>query len=111
MPTGSRQLPEAGSGVSPIRIVIATTGSWGDVFPMIGFGRALRERGHEVTLVSSGDYRDHASTAGLDFVEELSGAKEKWFGSVSTDQDRRATARGVELNQTIKNLNPWHGAD
>ena len=62
-----------------MRIVMATTGSLGDVFPMIGFGRALRERGHEVTLVSSGEYRDYAATAGLDFVEEMSGDLNRRF--------------------------------
>jgi UDP:flavonoid glycosyltransferase YjiC (YdhE family) len=44
-------------------------GSAGDVFPFVRLGRALRERGHQVTLVASGYFLSLADKEGLDFVE------------------------------------------
>lgn len=47
------------------RILIASWGSFGDVYPYVGLGRALRDRGHHVTLALPGYYRPIVERAGL----------------------------------------------
>lgn len=49
-------------------VVLATVGSWGDLFPMAGVGAELVSRGHKVTLAASPAWSDIAEEAGLDFV-------------------------------------------
>jgi rhamnosyltransferase subunit B len=50
-----------------MRVILNPVGSHGDVHPSIGIGRALRERGHQVSLVASAVYRDLAEANGFDF--------------------------------------------
>ncbi len=50
------------------RFLMATHGTDGDVLPFIRFGRVLRERGHEVVLLSHAHYAGPAGRAGLQFV-------------------------------------------
>ena len=50
----------------PRRIVIACWGSFGDVFPYIGLGKALLARGHHVRLALPGFYRDVVEAQGLE---------------------------------------------
>jgi rhamnosyltransferase subunit B len=50
------------------RFLIATLGSLGDLHPYIAVGRALRDRGQQVVLASSEEYRAAAESAGLEFV-------------------------------------------
>ncbi|MGP4097978.1 glycosyltransferase, partial [Nonomuraea sp. KM90] len=45
-----------------------THGSDGDVLPFVRLGRVLRERGHEVTLLTHSPYRGRVEEAGLGFV-------------------------------------------
>src|SRR5262245_5118169 len=47
--------------------ILATVGTDGDVFPYLGLGRALRARGHRVTLGAPEPYRDRALALGLEF--------------------------------------------
>jgi rhamnosyltransferase subunit B len=49
------------------RIVINAWGSFGDVFPYVGLGKALQARGHRVRLALPGYYRDVVEREGLDF--------------------------------------------
>lgn len=51
-----------------MNVLITTYGSSGDVHPMLGLALALRERGHQVTLVTSGYFQDLAERAGIEFV-------------------------------------------
>ncbi len=59
-------------------------GSWGDLFPFVGLGRALVARGHEVRLAASPAWGDVVTRAGVPFVgagrrlgfEELGGHPE-----------------------------------
>ncbi len=46
-------------------------GSAGDVYPFIGLGQALKARGHNVTILTSGYFKDTVERAGLDFVDTL----------------------------------------
>jgi UDP:flavonoid glycosyltransferase YjiC (YdhE family) len=50
------------------RIVLATFGSPGDLFPFLAIGQELRQRGHKPTVASSEIYRDLVAAAGLDFA-------------------------------------------
>ncbi len=49
------------------RIVIASIGSFGDVYPYIGLAKGLAERGHEPVLAMPGFYRDTVEREGLEF--------------------------------------------
>ncbi len=53
----------------PLNILMFPVGSAGDVYPHLGLGRALRERGHRVTLLTSGYFRETAEREGFDFVD------------------------------------------
>ena len=48
------------------RIVLNSFGSFGDVNPYLGLGRALRARGHDVVIAVPAAYRDAAHRAGLE---------------------------------------------
>ena len=47
-------------------------GSHGDVHPFVGIGRALRDRGHRVTVLTSEPFRDVAVRNGLEFEPTIS---------------------------------------
>jgi len=55
----------------PLHAVLIALGSSGDVHPFIGLGRELARRGHAVTLVAAGWFRDVVERAGLRFVDPL----------------------------------------
>ena len=57
---------------SPLNILLFPVGSAGDVYPHLGLGRALRDRGHQVTLLTSGYFRETAEREGFDFVDLVS---------------------------------------
>ncbi len=50
------------------RIVIATTGSLGDLHPCLAVALALRQRGHDVLFATAPFYRDRIERHGLSFV-------------------------------------------
>ncbi|SEH00746.1 UDP:flavonoid glycosyltransferase YjiC, YdhE family [Nonomuraea solani] len=56
-----------GAGSAPSMLLV-THGTDGDVLPFVRLGRTLRERGHEVTLLTHAPYRSRAEAAGLGFV-------------------------------------------
>ncbi|HUQ90089.1 MAG TPA: nucleotide disphospho-sugar-binding domain-containing protein [Bryobacteraceae bacterium] len=47
--------------------MMVALGTAGDVFPMIGFGRALQQRGHEVHMASMPQYKGAVQSSGLVF--------------------------------------------
>jgi rhamnosyltransferase subunit B len=49
------------------RVVLATMGSWGDMFPMIGLAKGLTEAGHAVRIAASGAYDELVAGEGLEF--------------------------------------------
>jgi UDP:flavonoid glycosyltransferase YjiC (YdhE family) len=51
-----------------MHVILATVGTDGDVFPLLGLGRVLRARGHTVTLAAPETYHARASAAGLGFA-------------------------------------------
>ena len=50
-------------------MLILAVGSYGDVLPLVGLGRELRTRGHDVTLISNSHFANLVQQAGLNFVE------------------------------------------
>lgn len=52
-----------------MHILIQTCGSAGDVHPFVGLGRALADRGHDVTVFANGEFERTIASAGLAFVE------------------------------------------
>jgi rhamnosyltransferase subunit B len=49
----------------PLRIVLNSFGSYGDVYPYVGLGKALQARGHHVTLALPGYYVPVVEREGL----------------------------------------------
>ena len=52
-------------------IILCALGSSGDVHPFVGLGRAFRQRGYRVTVVTAGYFRSLVERAGLEFVDPL----------------------------------------
>ncbi len=51
-----------------MRILAATLGSSGDVDPIVGLGRVLHSRGHQVTVLTHAPFEAMVRRAGLEFV-------------------------------------------
>ena len=54
--------------MAPRRILLGAFGDPGHAFPMIALGRALRARGHEVTLQTWRRWQEHVEAEGLSFA-------------------------------------------
>ncbi len=52
---------------TPKRIMLATFGSWGDLFPAMALAAELRCRGHDAVLCTSESHRQKVEAAGLPF--------------------------------------------
>lgn len=52
-------------------VILCAIGSSGDVHPFVGLGRALRQRGYRVTVITAGYFRGLVEQAGLEFVDPL----------------------------------------
>ncbi len=53
---------------APLRVLLGAFGDPGHAFPMIALGRALAERGHEVTLQTWRRWQEHVEAAGMLFA-------------------------------------------
>lgn len=51
-----------------MHILIAATGSYGDVYPFVGLARELLRRGHEVVLCTNEHFKPEAEAEGLEFA-------------------------------------------
>src|ERR1700677_2380963 len=49
-------------------ILLGTTGTWGDLFPIIGLAKGLIREGHSVRIASSPTYRELVEAEGIAFV-------------------------------------------
>lgn len=49
----------------PRRILLASVGSYGDVFPFLALGEKLQARGHDVTILTSGYFTNLVEKSGL----------------------------------------------
>lgn len=72
--------------------LLLPVGSHGDVHPFVGLGAGLRQRGHEVTVITAEPFRGVAERSGLAFV-----------GTVSTD-DYSAMTNHPDLWKPSKGL-------
>jgi rhamnosyltransferase subunit B len=52
-----------------LSILLPSIGSSGDVHPVIGLGRALKARGHEVTVATNELFAEQIAASGLGFVQ------------------------------------------
>ena len=52
-----------------MRVLLAPMGSHGDVHPMIGIGRAMQARGHDITLLAAAPFQPLAVANRFDFAE------------------------------------------
>jgi rhamnosyltransferase subunit B len=52
----------------PLSILLPAIGSSGDVHPVIGLGKALKARGHRVTVVTNEIFSAPVRTSGLEFI-------------------------------------------
>jgi rhamnosyltransferase subunit B len=52
----------------PLRILLPTLGSFGDVHPVIALGLALQVRGHQVTVVTNEFFGEQVRAVGLGFL-------------------------------------------
>ena len=50
-----------------MNVILASVGTDGDIFPYVGIGAALRDRGHDVTLLASEHYESLATSHGFAF--------------------------------------------
>ena len=74
--------------------LLTPVGSSGDVHPFVGIGRALRARGHDVTLVTAEPFRRISERAGLRFVGTQS---EEDFDRLTKHPDLWHSRRGLTL--------------
>lgn len=51
-----------------MRVLVASLGSYGDVFPMVAIAARLRARGYNATLFANAHFRSLAQKQGLEFV-------------------------------------------
>ncbi len=64
-----------------MRFVFSPFGSAGDVYPMLGAAVELKRRGHEVTFLTNGNFRQTVERQGIAF-EEL-GTREEYLAATS----------------------------
>ena len=50
-----------------MRVLLTSHGSIGDIYPIIAYGKALREAGHEVTFASAPLYKSEILRAGINY--------------------------------------------
>ena len=76
-----------------MKVLLATFGSFGDVYPLIGLGRALSSEG-EVTLITNGYFAATVANAGLEFLG-ISTAEQ--YEAITEEKDLWHPRRGLKL--------------
>jgi rhamnosyltransferase subunit B len=61
-------MPQEVVGRRRARIVLATTGTFGDFYPYVALAAALQTRGHSCVIATSGHFRAIIERAGVDFA-------------------------------------------
>lgn len=62
-------LSEASPSSEPLHVLAVALGTFGDVHPFVGVGRALAARGHRVEVIANPLYRERIEAAGLTVIE------------------------------------------
>lgn len=73
--------------------LLTALGSYGDVHPMVGLGKVLRQRGHEVTVVANPHFESVVTGAGLEFAS-ISSAEE--YDRLTQEPNLWHPRRGME---------------
>lgn len=81
-----------------MNILLTPIGSYGDVHPYIGFGMALQQRGHEVTLITNGQFESLAREMGLKFIASGPVAK---YEQAAQDPDLWHPRKGFAAAMTL----------
>src|SRR4051794_16883978 len=68
--------------------LLTPVGSSGDVHPFVGIGRALRQRGHDITLLAAEPFRTICERAGFHFI---------------------GTRTAEDFDRVTKHPDLWHG--
>lgn len=83
-------------------VLLLPFGTAGSIYPFVWLGRLLLQRGHRVTLVTAGVYRETALSAGLDFapvendeLEQMLGNPKMWRGDVGSLVSYRHAGRAT----------------
>ncbi len=84
----------------PRRILLASVGSYGDVFPFLALGEVLKSRGHDVTLLTSGYFTKLVEQAGLKIAPV--GTSDQYKSYVS-NPDLLHPFRGLMLTRRMLN--------
>jgi vancomycin aglycone glucosyltransferase len=71
-----------------MKVLLAAFGSTGDVYPLIAYGRALVERGHQVLFATPPLYEAEVKKAGLDFLSVPPYWSQEEFAAFMTRQSR-----------------------
>lgn len=82
----------------PLRIVILTIGTRGDVQPYIALGLAMKEAGHTVVISTTTDFREMVLSYGLEFADTdvpRITQPTSWLGVTSVADMMRATAPNI----------------
>lgn len=79
----------------PARVLLAPTGTLGDVYPFIAVAIALREAGHRPTIATMAQYRAVIEAEGIDFRPVRPGRAEL----IADGFDEPSLARAVALDQ------------
>lgn len=86
-----------------MRIVLLPAGSLGGVHPFLGIGRALQSRGHDVTVITSGYYKELIDRAGLQAI--TFGTREDYLKVLAANPE--ITQQGSGLRTLAAVWRPW----
>lgn len=73
-----------------MHILMAASGSGGDVLPIIPWARHMQVRGHDVTILGNGGYAGAAEAAGVPFVSVFDAAEDARRNEIRTKSRLRA---------------------
>ena len=92
-----------------LNVILVTLGSSGDVHPFVGIGRAMRDRGHRVTLITNPLFQELVERSGLQFSPLGTVAQ---FNAMLTNPDlwHRTRAFRTVFDEVIANLRPMYEA-
>ena len=89
-----------------MRVLLTSHGSIGDIYPMIAYGKALKEAGHYVTFASAPLYQDELSRAGLNYVHLPPDWEQEIFTEFMRELDRRKNPI-LQLKEIYKGAVPF----
>ncbi|MGH4023802.1 MAG: glycosyltransferase [Pseudonocardiaceae bacterium] len=93
-------------GASSHVIALVALGSRGDVQPFVALGAALRERGHQVRLATSEEFRPLAVEAGLEFRALLGASPQDFFADPDFTEVLRTTTSPAKISAAMPKPGP-----